>query len=75
MSEKPKGSETDQPTAVQQGARRQGPGSSGRRNPADAIEPSGDVNPQKLRENQQRLHVGSDHRTDDMKKGKRGTYP
>jgi hypothetical protein len=72
MSEKPKGPETEQPTAVQQGARR---GAPGRRNPADAIEPSGDVNPQKLRENQQRLHVGTDHRTDEMKKGKRGTYP
>ena len=47
----------------------------GRRNQADAIEPSGNVNPEKLKQNQQRLHVGSDHRTDAMKKGKRGTYP
>ncbi len=74
MSEKPKGSETDQQTAVEQG-RRQMPGTPGRRNQADAIEPSGDVNREKLRLNQQRLHVGTDHKTDAMKKGKRGTYP
>jgi len=47
----------------------------GRRNQADAIEPSGDVNREKLRLNQQRLQVGADHKTDAMKKGKRGTYP
>jgi hypothetical protein len=75
MSEKPKGSETDQQQAVQQGQRRQVPGTPGRRNDADAITPSGEVNSEKLRQNQQRLHVGSDHRTDAMKKGKRGTYP
>jgi len=75
MSEKPKGSETDQQQAVQQGQRRQLPGTPGRRNDGDAITPSCDVNQEKLRQNQQRLHVGSDHRTDAMKKGKRGTYP
>ena len=50
-------------------------GTPGRRNQADALEPSGEVNPEKLKQNQQRLHVGSDHKTDAMKKGKRGTYP
>jgi hypothetical protein len=75
MSEKPKGPETDQPTAVGEGRRRQMPGTPGRRNQADALEPSGDVNREKLRLNQQRLHVGADHRTDAMKKGRRGTYP
>jgi hypothetical protein len=60
MSEKPKGSM---------------PGTPGRRNQADAIEASGDVNREKLRLNQQRLHVGTDHKTDAMKRGKRGTYP
>jgi hypothetical protein len=33
------------------------------------------VNPEKLRQNQQRLHVGSDHKTESMKKGRRGTFP
>jgi len=75
MSEKPKGPETEQPAAVEQGRRRPLPGMPGRRNQADAIEPSGDVNREKLRLNQQRLHVGTDHKTDAMKKGKRGTYP
>ena len=75
MSEKPKGPETDQQTAVEQGRRRQMPGTPGRRSQADAIEPSGDVNREKLRQNQQRLHVGTDHKTDAMKKGRRGTYP
>lgn len=75
MSERPKGPEIDPPTAVEQGQRRQNAGAPGRRNQADALEPSGGVNPEKLRLNQQRLHVGSDHKTDAMKKGKRGTYP
>jgi len=51
------------------------PGTKGRRNDADAIEPSGAVNGDKLKQNQSRLQVGSDHKTDAMKKGKRGTYP
>jgi hypothetical protein len=75
MSERPKGNETDQQHAVEQARRRRLPGTPGRRNQGDAIEPSGEVNREKLRENQERLHVGSDHRTDAMKKGKRGTYP
>ena len=75
MSERPKGPEIDQQKTVEQGQRRQIAGTPGRRNQADAIEPSGSVNPGKLRQNQQRLNVGSDHRTDAMKKGKRGTYP
>jgi len=75
MSERPKGPETDQQRAVEQGARRQLPGTPGRRNQGDAIEPSGDVNREKLKQNQQRLQVGADHKTEAMKKGKRGTYP
>jgi hypothetical protein len=51
------------------------PATPGRRNQADAIEPSGNVNPEKLKQNQERLQVGADHKTDAMKKGKRGTYP
>ena len=31
--------------------------------------------PDQLKRNQERLGVGSDHRTDAMKKGKRGTFP
>lgn len=31
--------------------------------------------PDKLRENQARLGVGPEHKTDAMKKGRRGTFP
>ena len=75
MSEKPKGPEIDQQSAVEQGRRKQTAGAPGRRSQADAIEPTGEVNAEKLRLNQQRLQVGTDHKTDAMKKGKRGTYP
>ena len=30
---------------------------------------------EKLKENQKRLDVGADHKTSDMKKGHRGTFP
>ena len=75
MSERPKGPEIDQPTALAQAQRRDLPGAAGRRSQADALEPSGEVNAEKLKQNQERLHVGSDHKTDAMKKGKRGSYP
>jgi hypothetical protein len=75
MSERPKGSEIDQQRTVEQGQRRQVAGTPGKRNGADAITPSGDVDADKLKQNQQRLHVGGDHKAESMKKGKRGTYP
>ena len=31
--------------------------------------------PEKQKENQRRLRVGTDHRTPEMKKGNRGTFP
>ena len=51
------------------------PGTPGRRSDADALTPAGDVNREKLKRNQERLHVGTDHKTEAMKKGRRGTYP
>ena len=33
------------------------------------------LDPEQLKKNQESLGVGSDHRTDAMKKGKRGTFP
>jgi len=51
------------------------PGTTGRRNLGDAIEPSGEVNVEKLKQNQQRLRVGADHKSESMKKGRRGTFP
>ena len=63
MSEKPKGPDANRPAVGR------------RRNEADAIDPSGSVNREKLKLNQARLRVGSDHKTDSMRKGRRGTYP
>ena len=40
-----------------------------------ALDRNGKVIPEKLQENQRRLNVGSDHKTPDMKKGRRGTFP
>jgi hypothetical protein len=73
MTEKQKGSDTEQtkqPQAAQQ------PGAkSTRRNDNDALDKDGHVKPEKLAENQKKLNVGSDHKTPDMKKGHRGTFP
>ena len=52
-------------------ARRVQPGSAGSaRGPVDGRRSS-----DALKRNQERLGVGSDHRTEAMKKGKRGTFP
>jgi hypothetical protein len=42
---------------------------------ASALDKAGHVKPDKLAENQRRLNVGPDHRTPEMKKGHRGTFP
>lgn len=42
---------------------------------ADALTPSGEVDPEKLKQNQQRLNVDEEHKTPEMKKGGRGTFP
>jgi hypothetical protein len=75
MTTRPKGPETDPQRPVEQSSRRQMPGTPGRRNLGDAIEPTGEVNREKLKLNQQRLQVGADHKTESMKKGRRGTFP
>jgi hypothetical protein len=73
MTDKQKGSDTEQttqPPAAQQ------PGAKGtRRNDNDALDKNGHVKPEKLADNQKKLNVGSDHKTPDMKKGHRGTFP
>ncbi len=45
------------------------------RKPADAITPSGEVDQKKLKENQKRLQVDDEHKTPEMQKGHRGTFP
>jgi hypothetical protein len=49
---------------------RTSPGARGAKRGADAR-----GEPEKQKENQQRLGVGPDHRTPEMKKGHRGTFP
>jgi len=48
---------------------------SARRNTNDALDKDGHVIPAKLHENQQKLNVGTDHKTPDMKKRHRSTFP
>jgi len=63
------------PDAPDQNAeRRRQPGAQGT-DPRDAIDESGNLDREKLKENQNRLGVDEDHRTEDMKKGDRGTFP
>lgn len=68
-SDKPQSEENESGTAEKAPARRRQTGIAAARN-ADARHSS-----EQLKRNQERLGVGADHRTDAMKKGKRGTFP
>jgi hypothetical protein len=48
---------------------------SARSAPRSNPRPDARRDPGKLRENQERLGVGPEHKTDAMKKGRRGTFP
>ena len=61
----------DKPTSPDRDARAK----SVRGGAANALDKDGHVKPEKLAENQRKLNVGADHRTPDMKKGHRGTFP
>jgi hypothetical protein len=58
-----------------QQTRRQQPGAQGAGKEADALQPDGNVDESKLRQNQKRLRVDADHKTPAMRKQRRGTYP
>jgi hypothetical protein len=74
MTDKAKDADMEQ--TKQPAAAAQQPGAkSMRRSDNDALDKDGNVKPEKLAENQRKLHVGSDHKTPDMKKGHRGTFP
>jgi hypothetical protein len=75
VREKTKVNHIDSATAAGQQTRRQQPGAQDAGKEADAIKESGNVDPGKLKENRDRLGVDSDHKTPDMKKGDRGTFP
>jgi hypothetical protein len=54
---------------------RQHSGARGANKGSNAVDKSGKVDQSKLEQNQKRLNVDKDHRTPDMKKGNRGTFP
>jgi hypothetical protein len=54
---------------------RQQPGAQGAGKGADALQPDGNIDKSKLRQNQKRLRVDADHKTAAMRKQRRGTYP
>ena len=55
--------------------RSQQPPARGQNRGADAITPTGDVDQEKLKQNQRRLKVDDEHKTPEMQKGNRGTFP
>lgn len=65
MTDKLKGSDVDSATAAAQHRRRRQPGTKFARTSG-----KGD-----LEQNRERLRVGDDHKTPEMKRGKRGTFP
>jgi hypothetical protein len=46
-----------------------------RKSTSDALDKNGNVNQEKLAENQRKLGVGADHKTPEMKKRHRGSFP
>jgi hypothetical protein len=70
-------SKPDDPVALkqEQPQRRQQPGTQGSGADRSALDKSGNVNEGKLQENQERLQVGPDHKTAEMEKKHRGTFP
>lgn len=75
MKEKLKGSDVDPATVDAQKGRKEQPGAQGAGKAADAIDESGNVDERKLQENRERMGVGDDHKTSDMRKKERGTFP
>ena len=56
-------------------ARQQQPGTRSTGKTRNALDKSGAVDREKLEDNQRQLDVGKDHKTPDMKKRHRGTFP
>ena len=75
MPEKTRRPDPDPQAAQNSPQRRQQPGARGAGKTRKALDNSGEVDQQKLEDNQRQLQVGTDHKTPAMKKGHRGTYP
>lgn len=56
-------------------SRRQQPGAQDAGKESDALDEAGNVDERKLRQNQERLKVNSDHKTPTMRKQRRGSFP
>ena len=74
-TQKLKGSDVDTETAAQEHMRRLQPGAQGVGKEGDAIDESGKVDPEKLKQNQERLRQTPEHKTPEMQKNNRGTFP
>jgi len=70
IDDKPKSEEAEAADAGEKPRARRQLGAAAMARNADARR-----NPEQLKRNQERLGVGTDHRTEAMKKGKRGTFP
>jgi hypothetical protein len=70
MKEKLKGSDVDSSADAAEHARRAQPGAQ-----RPKAGKSGEAKEEKLEQNRDRLNVGPDHKTPEMKKGHRGTFP
>jgi hypothetical protein len=55
--------------------RRQQPGAQGAGKERDALGVGGEIDQQKLKDNQEQLQVDRDHKTTDMRKKQRGSFP
>lgn len=56
-------------------ARKQQPGAQGAGKERDALREGGEIDRQKLKDNQDQLQVDEEHKTPDMRKHHRGTFP
>ena len=66
---KPEKANSDQESAPQQ------PGGQGTGKDANALDEGGSVDNNKLRQNREKLQVDPDHKTEEMRKQHRGTFP
>jgi hypothetical protein len=55
--------------------RKQQPGAQGAGMEGDAVKPDGELDDKKLKRNQERLGVDEEHKTPEMRKEHRGTFP
>jgi len=75
MARADKATTRPQQDAANDGDRRLQPGAQGAGMDADAVKPDGNVDEKKLEQNQERLGIDEEHKTEEMRKKHRGTFP